>query len=424
MLPPPEDSGDTGLRMAEGQIVKMGACSVQVMAVQLPPDTPPRRPLPESSSDCTSCDTERALEAGRASVGAQPGTFVASGTGPSSAVVHGLASGAPGFARPCSSPSGPSATRTDAVDSTSEGSARESDSAPPPVTDDALCYICMGGVDDDALVGSPCSCRSHVHRSCLKRWVETRGNRNCSICKDKLPFDATVDPPYVVFQVIRHMRGLQWHGEREYVLSFAGRAAERSGRARVVLGSHPACDIRLPDPSMSKQHAAITFDAAARSFHLNDLHSRAGTFLKVEGAVTVVRGRTVRFKFARTTVSVELGPLGQIRDAAAARRVLSEAEAEGAAAATTSATAAGRAGGAALGIPAPGPAPEAVRALPAVIPPPLGGWAGHASPAAPTARLDALSAPSSAAASPYGNVMSSSMPSGGGAHRGQVTPLA
>ncbi len=58
--------------------------------------------------------------------------------------------------------------------------------------------------------------------------------------------------PFVVLQVVRHMRGLHWQGEREYVLSF-------SDRPSVTIGSGPDCDLCLPDPSLSRTHSRIDF---------------------------------------------------------------------------------------------------------------------------------------------------------------------
>jgi serine phosphatase RsbU (regulator of sigma subunit)/pSer/pThr/pTyr-binding forkhead associated (FHA) protein len=45
----------------------------------------------------------------------------------------------------------------------------------------------------------------------------------------------------------------------------------------VVLGRHPACDIVLESGSVSRQHARIT--NIEGSFHIEDLHSRNGTFI-------------------------------------------------------------------------------------------------------------------------------------------------
>jgi len=111
---------------------------------------------------------------------------------------------------------------------------------PPPEGSggrDDVCYICFegggGGEEEDEeggllsgnpLMPSPCPCAKLVHRKCLIRWVcfNAVGARSCSICKGRLPIEACVEPPYLVLQVVRHSRGLEWRGEREHVLTFAG----------------------------------------------------------------------------------------------------------------------------------------------------------------------------------------------------------
>jgi hypothetical protein len=117
-----------------------------------------------------------------------------------------------------------------------------------------MCYICFEdtSTEGNELVPSPCTCRKSVHRQCLSKWIATKGSRLCSICKTRLPIDFTVAPPFLVLQVVRHMRGLHWQGEREYVISF-------SSATSVVIGSGNECDVTLPDPSLSKNHSRLEF---------------------------------------------------------------------------------------------------------------------------------------------------------------------
>lgn len=122
------------------------------------------------------------------------------------------------------------------------------------------------------LIPSPCACKRMVHKQCLTKWIATRGNRICSICKDRLPSEFTVDPPFLVLQVVRHMRGLHWTGEREYIVSLKNRPA-------VTIGSGSQCHLALPDPSLSRLHSRIAFQCG--SFFVEDLQSSAGTYLRV-----------------------------------------------------------------------------------------------------------------------------------------------
>lgn len=162
-----------------------------------------------------------------------------------------------------------------------------------------VCYICFDDSSESALVPSPCTCHKLVHRECLGQWIATRGSRLCSICKDKLPIDFTVDPPYVVLQVVRHMRGLHWSGEREYIISYSQRMSNV-----VTVGSGQDCDLNLPDPSLSRVHARIVH--ADNAFHVEDLSSSAGTFLKLVKPHELPQEEIMQFKIGRTMMSLRV----------------------------------------------------------------------------------------------------------------------
>lgn len=197
---------------------------------------------------------------------------------------------------------------------------------------DVMCYICFDDTNesDNALVPSPCVCGKLVHRACLSKWIAAKGSRLCSICKSKLPIEFTVDPPYLVLSVVRHMRGLHWNGEREYIISFKNRAMHS-----VTIGSGPDCDLSLPDPSLSRAHSRLTFHgpaptaataggttparspvhsgggsgsgSSAGHFVLEDMNSSAGTFIKLMGPHQFVAdGNGAAFKIGRTMISIKV----------------------------------------------------------------------------------------------------------------------
>ncbi len=62
------------------------------------------------------------------------------------------------------------------------------------------------------------------------------------------------------------------------------------GRGRLVIGREPGCDVVLPDPDVSRRHAAIEVDVAAITVH--DLGSTNGT--TVDGRPVPPGGRTIR----------------------------------------------------------------------------------------------------------------------------------
>lgn len=164
-----------------------------------------------------------------------------------------------------------------------------------------MCYICFDDSSEpgNELVHSPCACAKMVHRSCLSRWITTKGSRLCSICKSKLPIAFTVDAPYLVLQVVRHMRGLHWSGEREYIISFNQRRTNS-----VTVGSGADCDLCLPDPSLSRCHSRIEFKDGV--FRVSDLTSSAGTFLKISESHPLPHNQVSIFKMGRTMLTVKM----------------------------------------------------------------------------------------------------------------------
>lgn len=66
------------------------------------------------------------------------------------------------------------------------------------------------------------------------------------------------------------MAFLELHGDK-------GRKRFKIAASRVVIGRHPGCDLVIEEPSVSRQHAAVTL-VAGRA-HVEDLQSRNGTTL-------------------------------------------------------------------------------------------------------------------------------------------------
>jgi len=182
------------------------------------------------------------------------------------------------------------------------GAAGGADASRARASGDTMCYICFDDSTDagNVLMASPCTCGKLVHRACLQRWIATKGSRLCSICKAKLPVDVTMDPPYIVLQVVRHMRGLHWSGEREYIISFT----PATGHA-VTVGTGVDCDVTLPDPSLSRRHARIAYaPPPVNAFTVEDCHSAAGTFIKLVRPYTIPDNGGAVFKLGRTMLTV------------------------------------------------------------------------------------------------------------------------
>ena len=248
--------------LSKGQVVKMGACSMQV--------------------------TDLCVQA-RSSFSNIPSSSLSSLlSNPDSS----------------SSSSSPSAAQTSSLLQTRNSSSQRPTPHPGAATD-LSCYICFDETDSLAnrLEPSPCACSKLVHKLCLARWIETRGSRTCSICKSKLPVECTVEPPYLVMQVVRHMRGLRWDGDHEFIISFS--SGTRTAQA-VTIGKGSDCDVILPDPSLSRVHARVAF--ANGVFTVEDMASQAGTYirLQVDEMFPLPLDRVCVFKMGHTIVNVKL----------------------------------------------------------------------------------------------------------------------
>ena len=150
-----------------------------------------------------------------------------------------------------------------------------------PIPQGALhenCYFCLEGGEDanDPLINSFCRCAKPVHSTCLHRWITSRQTRECTICKDALPLawlKHIVKPPFVVLRVVRHIRGLRWGGQREYIISFHSKASATMGCHR----HYNAADMGLPDYSMARTHARLSHRGG--KLYLEDLDTVSGTFV-------------------------------------------------------------------------------------------------------------------------------------------------
>ena len=123
---------------------------------------------------------------------------------------------------------------------------------PPTTTLETSCFICLGGGDDprNPLLTSQCACKKLIHGNCLKGWVKSKHVRDCCICKSPLPIPwlcTVMGEPLLSLRVCRHVRGLRWGGQREYLMSMSrGMESLSIGHGRDVN------DIFLPDFSVSK----------------------------------------------------------------------------------------------------------------------------------------------------------------------------
>jgi hypothetical protein len=177
------------------------------------------------------------------------------------------------------------------------------------------CRICfVEDQFDDPLI-SICKCSGSIeglHVKCLQSWIlskiTTSGESSvmkflrsihCELCREKLPFIVKVEnvvydmlkghKPKVPFLILEGIQSEQ----REpgvYLISFADKQS-------VMLGRGHDSDVRIPDISVSRCHAKISF--VGNEFFVEDNLSKFGTLVKIDtpfvldGKITLQCGRTV-----------------------------------------------------------------------------------------------------------------------------------
>jgi pSer/pThr/pTyr-binding forkhead associated (FHA) protein len=77
-------------------------------------------------------------------------------------------------------------------------------------------------------------------------------------------------------------------------------------KSETVLGRESGDIVFTDDPFLSRRHAAIKFDHAARRFVLSDLGSSNGTFIQIRGEVTIRSGD--QFRIGQQLFRIDLNP--------------------------------------------------------------------------------------------------------------------
>ncbi|KAH0487244.1 MAG: hypothetical protein KVP17_004211 [Porospora cf. gigantea B] len=193
-----------------------------------------------------------------------------------------------------------------------EFSVEESEmSSPVLAEEEALtiqCRICLleGSTREDPLI-CPCTCKGsikYVHVDCLRRWVSGQLNISvspwkepnqtgthdiffyksvpCELCKTTYPSHVTVGtdrlsiarvplltPPFILLENVVG----QTHSGGTYVCPMSERKVLRLGRG------HDS-EVRIPDVSISRTHATVTFEDG--EFFLRDNQSKFGTLVSMK----------------------------------------------------------------------------------------------------------------------------------------------
>ncbi|MFT5302886.1 MAG: sigma-B regulation protein RsbU (phosphoserine phosphatase) [Mariniblastus sp.] len=85
------------------------------------------------------------------------------------------------------------------------------------------------------------------------------------------------------------------------------------GKAPVIIGRHPECDIHIDDGSVSRHHAQVTFESG--QYYLQDLNSRNGTYLNnqpIHRATKLYDHSEIRICEVTLAFSISANPGSQI----------------------------------------------------------------------------------------------------------------
>lgn len=193
---------------------------------------------------------------------------------------------------------------SDEAEAEAEAAAKAAACTTMVAADDPVCYVCFdthSEQDNDPLLYSPCKCRSPVHRLCLRAWMDKSVPRStpvCSICRARVPYDFGVIAPYLVLQVTRHMKDLVWDSDREFLVPFS----DKPDRT-VSLGTDSSCDVKLIDPSVSAHHCSIV--AKKGKFYVKDHEQEhSGTYLQVNEDFELPLDKQLTFKLGRTVLTL------------------------------------------------------------------------------------------------------------------------
>lgn len=187
-----------------------------------------------------------------------------------------------------------------------------------------MCRVCfVEDLPDNPLI-SICKCSGSIqnlHVRCLQSWILSKISTNgenplmkylrsihCELCREKLPFIVKVEGelydmlqghklkvPYLILE------GIQSE-QREpgvYFISFAE-------KDNVMLGRGHDSDVRIPDISVSRCHAKISF--VDNEFVIEDNNSKFGTLVKlpspfvIESKTAVQCGRTI-LEFSKNPIA-------------------------------------------------------------------------------------------------------------------------
>jgi hypothetical protein len=190
-----------------------------------------------------------------------------------------------------------------------------------PKTETGECKICYTETnsDEDPLL-APCYCAGtskYIHLTCLRKCISAKRKLRartgisssfwarvcCDVCKADLPLSLLSDaelslaPPEeaeatILLESVDKDKDSQ---NGVYMLSM-------SEGTSALLGRGHECDVRIPDISVSRSHAALRYESGV--FYLEDNSSKFGTLVQVRDCIDLSPLESVLVQCGRTVINL------------------------------------------------------------------------------------------------------------------------
>lgn len=195
-----------------------------------------------------------------------------------------------------------------------------------PKTETGECKICYNETnsDEDPLL-APCYCAGtskYIHLTCLRKCISAKKKVRartgisshfwtricCDICKADLPLSLLSNACELSLIETEE-------AESTLILESVDKDKESpngifvlsiSEDATASLGRGHECDVRIPDISISRSHATITYHSG--SFILEDNQSKFGTLVQVRDMIDLHPLESVAVQCGRTVINLRIDP--------------------------------------------------------------------------------------------------------------------
>ena len=182
------------------------------------------------------------------------------------------------------------------------------------------CRICLGDEsDENNQMIAPCYCTGTmgiVHVACLQKWLASKIMHNisinshtyswksleCELCKFKYSNTISINDKIIDLIVIKKPENnyivLESFNDEQRILNVM--SFEEKNTLKIGRGNDN--DMRIPDISISRNHAMIKFKNSG--FYLEDLNSKFGTLIKLKKALRLDLDNKIQIQCGRNLLKI------------------------------------------------------------------------------------------------------------------------